>query len=83
MDAIKEKEEALSKVSQDLFAAMYADAAKQQQAGAGGPGGPGFEGAPDGEEDEGPETRGSGKAKKKKSVDDENVVDVDYEDVDE
>ncbi|UCH89490.1 MAG: molecular chaperone DnaK [Thermoplasmata archaeon] len=78
MDAIKDKEEALSKVSQDLFAAMYADAAKQRMA---------EEGGEEGEEEEEKPTSAKGKrkkSKKKKEEDeDENVVDVDYEDVDE
>ena len=69
-DEIKAKEEELSTASQNLFAAMYQEASQQQQGGAGGMGGP----------EEGEDAPDAKKSKKKQ--DDENVVDVDYEDVD-
>jgi len=77
---IKESTEKLSKISQDLFAAMYDEAARQyaeQQQ-------PGDEQDIDlGPEDEPPKKSRKKKGKKgKKKVDDETVVDVEYEDVD-
>lgn len=72
IDEIMEKEEKLSQTSQELFAAMYADAAKQRQAG--GEAGP--------EPEDTDEDTEKPKKSRKKKVDDENVVDVDYEDVD-
>jgi molecular chaperone DnaK len=76
IEKIKKKEEDLSKVSQDLFAAMYAEAAQQRMSE--------DEGEDAGEE----EVKASGgkskkKKGKKKKAEEDNVVDVDYEDVDE
>jgi molecular chaperone DnaK len=94
VDVLKDKTEELSKAAQDLFAMAYQEAAKKQ-AEAGGPGaagdaaggaGPfpgGFSGSGvDDDEDETPKKGKGKKGKKKKDIDDENVVDVDYEDLD-
>jgi molecular chaperone DnaK len=94
IEAIKDKTEELSQAAQDLFAMAYQEAAKKQAeagaAGAGADGGPfpgGFPGAgatmDEEDEEEKPRRRGKGKRGKKKKIDDENIVDVDYEDVDE
>jgi molecular chaperone DnaK len=76
IEKIKKKEEDLSKVSQDLFAAMYAEAAQQRMSE--------DEGEDAGEEDV---KASGGKSKKKKGkkkkTEEDNVVDVNYEDVEE
>jgi molecular chaperone DnaK len=94
-DKLKQKTEELSTAAQDLFAMAYQEAAKKQAeaagagAGPGGPGGPfpgGFPGAgatEDEEEEEAPKRGKRKKGKKKKDIDEDNVVDVDYEDLDE
>jgi len=93
VETLKEKSEELSQAAQDLFAVAYQEAAKKQAEGAGAgsggagpfPGGfPGAGGAGEEEEEEEdqPKKRKRGKGKKKKGIDDENVVDVDYEDID-
>ena len=95
IETIKEKTEELSQAAQDLFAMAYQEAAKKQAeeaggagAGQGGPFPGGFPGAgatSDEEEDEDeekPRRRRKDKRGKKNKIDDENIVDVDYEDVD-
>jgi molecular chaperone DnaK len=77
-DKIKSATEELSQRSQDLFAAMYAEAAKQRAAEE-------AQEAPPAENGGGQQTdsdKGSDEDKPKKGFNDEDVVDVDYEDVD-
>jgi molecular chaperone DnaK len=88
VDTLKQKTEELSSAAQDLFAMAYQEAAKKQAdagAGAGGGGGGSSAGAGMGADD-GPdmhEDTGSKKGKsKKKKIDDDKVVDVDFEDLD-
>ncbi|WP_455391759.1 molecular chaperone DnaK [[Eubacterium] cellulosolvens] len=91
MDTLKEKTEELSQAAQDLFAMAYQEAAKKAAEEGGGPsagpfpGAGGFPGAGAAKEDEEEDTpkKGRGKkGKKKKDIDEDNVVDVDYEDLD-
>ena len=92
ISTLKEKTEELSKAAQDLFAMAYQEAAKKQAeaggAGGGFPGAGGFSGAGAGmdadadDEDVTPKKGKGKKGKKKKDIDEDNVVDVDYEDVD-
>jgi molecular chaperone DnaK len=95
-DKLKDKTEALSQAAQDLFAMAYQEAAKKQAEAAGGAGpganagagpfpGAGFPGAGTGgtdDEDDESAKKGRGSKDKAKKVDDDNVVDVDYEDLD-
>jgi molecular chaperone DnaK len=78
VDNIKSATEELSQKSQDLFAAMYAEAAKQRAAEEAKEAPP----AENGNDEAGTESKDEGNKKAKKSFDDEDVVDVDYEDVD-
>jgi molecular chaperone DnaK len=95
-DKLKEKTETLSQAAQDLFAMAYQEAAKKQAEAAGGAGpgagagpgpfpGSGFPGGDVGggeDEEEDSTKKGKGSKKKGKKMDDDNVVDVDYEDLD-
>lgn len=78
MDKIKAATEELSQKSQDLFAAMYAEAAKQRAAEEAAEAAP----APEGEETKSEDDSGKPPEKEPTKFDDEDVVDVDYEDVD-
>jgi molecular chaperone DnaK len=71
MNEIKERTEALSEVAQDLFADVYKKASSQ-----------GMGAGTEQEKDEKPRKKKGGKKKGKKGKDDEEVVDVDYEEVD-
>ncbi len=81
VDTLKENTEALSKAAQDLFAMAYQEAAKKQADAEAGSASSAGESGEDDEVDKEPKND-QGKKSKKKKIDDENVVDVDYEDLD-
>ncbi len=78
VDKIKSAIEELSQKSQDLFAAMYAAAAQKRAAEDAGEAAP----APEGDETQSKGKSGKQSDKDENKFDDEDVVDVDYQDVD-
>lgn len=85
IETLKAKTEELSSAAQDLFAMAYQEAAKKaQEGGAGTSAGTGPFPGPgvDADEEDTPK-KSKKKRGKKKKLDEDNVVDVDYEDIDE
>jgi molecular chaperone DnaK len=86
IETLKAKTEELSSAAQDLFAMAYQEAAKkaQSEGGAGTSTGTGPFPGPGADADEEDTPKKSKKKRgKKKKLDEDNVVDVDYEDIDE
>jgi molecular chaperone DnaK len=86
IETLKAKTEELSSAAQDLFAMAYQEAAKkaQSEGGAGTSAGTGPFPGPGADADEEDTPKKSKKKRgKKKKLDEDNVVDVDYEDIDE
>jgi molecular chaperone DnaK len=85
IETLKAKTEELSTAAQDLFAMAYQEAAKKApEGGAGTSAGTGpFPGAGVDADEEGTTKKSKKKRGKKKKLDEDNVVDVDYEDIDE